>query len=190
VAFGLDHTTRDRIFQSRAQWSDSVRMAICNFIENYKTAFALKDINYIRNIFDDYAVIVTGHTLRRSQRSADRNTQDAEVVKYTRMNKQQYLERLEQQFARNQFINLHLTDVGLKQMGRGGDFFGMRIHQDYYSSTYADTGFLYLMVDMNNPDEPVIKVRTWQPERDPGLTPNLRPEDPEYGLVYEGTFQY
>ena len=24
-------------------------------------------------------------------------------------------------------------------------------------------GYLFLMVDMTNPDEPLIKVRTWQP---------------------------
>lgn len=40
---------------------------------------------------------------------------------------------------------------------------------DYYSSTYGDKGYLFLMVDINDPENPIIKVRTWQPERDPNF---------------------
>lgn len=51
--------------------------------------------------------------------------------------------------------------------GRGGEVYGIQIKQDYYSTNYGDTGYLFLMVDLNNPDEPIIKVRTWQEEPDP-----------------------
>ena len=37
----------------------------------------------------------------------------------------------------------------------------------YFSTNYADKGYLFLMVDLRNPKEPIIHVRTWQPEKDP-----------------------
>ena len=42
----------------------------------------------------------------------------------------------------------------------------LQIKQDYFSSTYGDSGYLFLAVDLEVSDKPVIHVRTWQPERD------------------------
>ena len=33
----------------------------------------------------------------------------------------------------------------------------------------SDKGYLFLEVDVNNPKQPIIKVRTWQPEKDPNF---------------------
>ena len=43
------------------------------------------------------------------------------------------------------------------------------IKQDYYSSNYGDTGYLTLIFDLTNPDQPVIHVRTWQEQPDPNF---------------------
>lgn len=189
LAFALDNNTRELIFNSPAQWSDSVRMAIATFIENYKTAFALKDIDYIKSIFDDYAIIVTGRMAYRAPKNAELSNMGQRMVTYTQYNKEQYIKRLEEQFRQKKFINLRLTDVGVKLLGRGDETYALRIKQDYFSSTYADTGYLFLMVDMNNPSAPLIKVRTWQPHRDPTINANLPKDSPFYGLLYEGNFQ-
>jgi hypothetical protein len=59
---------------------------------------------------------------------------------------------------------------------------------DYYSSTYSDTGYLFLMVDMNDAKQPIIKVRTWQPERDPNINAQFERGSKFYGLFYGGNF--
>ena len=41
----------------------------------------------------------------------------------------------------------------------------MQIKQNYYSSNYADQGYLFLMIDLGNKTEPKIYVRSWQPEK-------------------------
>jgi hypothetical protein len=189
LAFGLDNDTRQLIFDSPAQWSTSVRMAIATFLENYKTAFALKDLDYIKSIFDDYAIIVTGHVTMRAPQNPELSQKGSTMVKYTQYNKEQYMKRLEEQFQQKKFINLRFTDVGVKLLGRGDDTYALRIKQDYFSSTYADTGYLFLMVDMNDPSAPLIKLRTWQPHRDPTINSNLPKDNPFHGLLYEGNFQ-
>lgn len=190
VAFGLDKAARDDIFnRDAAAWNDSVRMVIATFLENYKTAFALKRLDYIQSIFDDDAIIIVGHMTKQAKKNMENGKYiDNQLVKYTRLDKNTYIKNLERSFKSNQFINIRFTDNEVKKMGKGGQTYGILIHQDYYSSTYGDTGYLFLMVDLNDMDQPIIKVRTWQPNRDPNINGNFSKNDPYYGLIYGGNF--
>ena len=189
VAFGLDKTARDDIFQRESPWSEDVRMQIATFLENYKTAFALKRLDYIKSIFDDDAIIIVGHVTKHAAKKGENQRYiDNEMVRYTRQDKATYLKNLERSFGSNEFINIRFTDNEVKKMGKGGETYGIQIHQDYYSSTYGDTGYLFLMVDLNEMDAPIIKVRTWQPNRDPNINGNFERDDPYYGLIYGGNF--
>ena len=190
LAFGLDQAAKNDIFNKAVgKWNDDVRMVIATFLENYKTAFALKRLDYIESIFDDNAVIITGSYSPRVSRTAEnRKYLENKNVRYNKFNKETYLKNLEKNFASNQFINVRFTDNEVSKMGTGGELFGIQIHQDYYSSTYSDTGYLFLMVDMNNAKEPIIKVRTWQPERDPNVNSQFERGSKFYGLFYGGNF--
>ena len=190
IAFGLDKAARDDIFNREAAgWTDSIRMVIATFLENYKTAFALKRADYIKSIFDDDAIIIVGHVIKKAQKTAENEKYlDNEVVKHTRLSKQEYIKNVERSFKSNQFINIRFTDNDVKKMGVGADTYGIQIHQDYYSSSYSDTGYLFLMVDLNDIDQPCIKVRTWQPKRDPNINGTFDKSDRYYGLIYGGNF--
>ena len=47
---------------------------------------------------------------------------------------------------------------------------------------------MFLLVDINNPKQPTIFVRTWQPQRDPRLHADYGKDDPEYGIYGIGDF--
>jgi hypothetical protein len=49
-----------RIILKYESWSEYSRVTIINFIENYKTAYALKRLDYIESIFSDNALIIVG----------------------------------------------------------------------------------------------------------------------------------
>ena len=68
------------------------------------------------------------------------------------------------------------------------DLFAIQIGQEYNSLTYGDKGYLFLLVDMIDHDSPQIKIRTWQPNRDPNINGNFSKSDPYYGLIYGGNF--
>ncbi len=190
LAFGLDQAAKNDIFNKAVgKWNDEVRMVIATFLENYKTAFALKRIDYIENIFDDNAVIITGSYVKNARKTAENQKYlENKNVKYNKQNKTTYLANLEKSFRSNQFINVRFADNEVSKMGAGGELFGIQIHQDYYSSTYSDTGYLFLMVDMNDPKSPIIKVRTWQPVRDPNVNSQFERGSKFYGLFYGGNF--
>lgn len=191
VAFGLGNVAKTDIFNrgAMANWSEESRMILANFLENYKTAFALKRTDYIESIFDDNAVIITGHVVKKAEKTIENGKYiQNEHVKYNRMSKADYIKNLRMCFDSNEFINIKFTDNDIMKMGQGGELYGIQIHQDYYSSSYGDTGYLFLLVDINNPKEPTIYVRTWQPERDPNVNNRLPKDHPDYGIYGSGNF--
>lgn len=177
LAFGLDEKARTTVY-SRTAWKPGSKEAVLNFLENYKTAFALKRLDYISDIFADDAIIITGSVTRRSTRKfGDGGIMfGGEQVRYTRYTKSQYLKKLARTFAANEYVNIRFSNNEIKKMAKGGETFAIQVEQDYYSTHYNDHGYLLLLVDINDPDEPTIKIRTWQPQKDPkfGL---FTPED-------------
>ncbi len=167
VLFGLGKEAYNDIMM-KGVWNMDARLILTNFLEEYKTAYALKDLDFIRNVFDDNAVIITGRLTNRPRTTIENSGYlDSKIVKYNRQTKNEYLRNLEHCFAGNEFINIRFANNDVIKAGNGGETYGIQIKQDYYSSTYGDTGYLFLIVDVNNPDKPIIKVRTWQPEKDP-----------------------
>ena len=167
VSFGLGQTANDDIL-GKSIWPEEVRMAIMQFLENYQTAYALKRLDYIESVFDEDAVIITGSLVpRKVITDGGGYVMTDKVVKYSRFNKQSYLKHLKMSFASKEYINLRFANTDVRKLSKGGELYAIQIYQEYYSSNYGDKGYLFLMVDLNNPDHPIIKVRTWQPDKDP-----------------------
>ena len=169
LAFGLGQEAMEDILY-HSVWAEKSRIFLMSFLENYKTAYALKRLDYIRDIFDDNAVIITGAVTRRITGDVELNSyRTNQYVRYNRQTKDQYLRNLARCFDSNEFINIRFGNNDVVKAGAGGELYGIQIKQDYYSTNYGDQGYLFLMVDLNDPDRPVIKVRTWQPEKDPNF---------------------
>lgn len=171
VAFGMGKNTETSIFDNPAGWSPEVREIILSFLENYKTAYSLERLDYLKQIFADDAVIIVGSVVKPStagKRVADGNqlsVKGQEIINYNRMTKSEYLKHLERSFNKNDFIHLKFADHELQWLTKftGQTVFAINIRQEYCSTTYADDGYLFLLVDMTDPNSPQIKVRTWQP---------------------------
>lgn len=172
IAFGLDRKAKQDIMK-RGAWTPLARQTIMQFLENYKTAYALKRIDYLRTIFDDDAVIIVGHVAERmvaNSRGKDMPTSihTQKYIKRTQYSKEQYMKNLEACFKSNEFVNIRFANNDVRK-AKNGEEYGIQIKQDYYSTNYGDQGYLYLQVDLDDPQKPIIKVRTWQPEPDPEI---------------------
>lgn len=181
VSFGLDKKAQQDIL-NRGVWPIESRQMIMEFLENYKTAYALKRIEYLRGIFDDDAVIIVGHVVNKYVANRNSNMErtltlkNNKYIRRTQYSKDQYLKNLESCFQSNEFINIRFENCDVRK-AKDGQEYGIQIKQDYYSTNYGDEGYLYIQVDLNNEKQPIIKVRTWQQE-----------PDPEIGLFGLGTF--
>lgn len=170
ISFGLGKKAVEDILGKRF-WNENARFAIINFLEDYQTAYALKRLDYIETIFDDDAVIITGKVVHRDNSIINGEINGiqfgGDIIKYNRHTKDSYLRELKRSFAGKEYINLRFADNEIRKLGKGGEVYAIQISQEYYSSNYGDKGYLFLMIDFNDPSNPVIKVRTWQPEKDP-----------------------
>lgn len=168
ISFGLGEVAENDIL-GNSYWSETSRIAIMDFLENYKTAFALKRADYLESIFDDDAVIVTATVTKRPAHKMDDNGNmsiNGEKITYKQFDKNSYIEHLVRSFKSKEFINIRFADNEVMKLGKGGETYAIQISQEYYSSNYGDKGYLFLLVDVNDPDQPIIKIRTWQPEKD------------------------
>lgn len=171
VAFGLGKIAEADILHKNAPgWSDDTREMLMEFLENYKTAYHLKRLDYISSIFADDATIIIGHVARVKTSSSPYyemgvSERGQDLITYNRYTKGQYLKNLKRCFGLNEFINLRFTNNDIQWLEKFEDqeIFAIQIGQEFNSSTYADYGYLFLLVDMTNHDEPLIRIRTWQP---------------------------
>lgn len=155
---------------SHSNWTEEARLILVAFLENYKTAYALKRLDYISSIFDNDALIITGRVVRsvgmdRSEYGSNR------YVRFTQQNKETYIRNLSRVFASQEYINIQFSDSEVVKLGKGDQLFGIKIRQEYFSTTYSDVGYLFVLVDLSDYQAPVIHVRTWQdsPDKDFGI---------------------
>ena len=161
ITFGLNNSALNSI-TSNPKYAVKDQLTIINFLENYKTAFALKRIDYLESIFADDALIIVGQYVKTAN-NVESPYANNKIVRYNKMNKQTYIKNLKQAFESQEFINIVFEDSRIQKTAKGGDIYGIEIKQNYYSSSYGDQGYLFLMVDLNA--DPLIHIRAWQPEK-------------------------
>ncbi len=169
VVFGLGEIATRDIYNHPA-WDEEEKFVLVDFMEQYKTAYCLKRLDYIERIFDDNALIITGTVLKKQPeidgRPAANMFANNQIVKYNRYSKREFMQRLEHVFRTKEFINLEFEDNTLRKSNANPNLFGIQIKQNYRSDNYSDQGYLFLLIDFADRSAPVIHVRTWQPDKD------------------------
>ncbi len=169
VAMGLGREAMNDVVLGHLDWSEKSRTRIVGFLEDYRTAYATKNLEYLDKVFDDNAVIVLGKRLQVAPQLNKEGYMNNHRVQFTQLTKREFLRNLRRQSQSKDYINLHFSQNRIYQLQKGVERYGIEIKQDYYSSNYGDTGYLTLIFDLTNPDQPVIHVRTWQEQPDPNF---------------------
>ena len=164
VAFRLSDQAEYDII-SKTKWPEESRLILVNFLEDYQTAYALKRHHYLESIYSDDALIIVGRLVKRTE-IPDRLTlkltaEEAELKKY---DKDTYMKNLAMCFTNNEYIRLRFTETDFTKANNTKDVYGVRVRQEYFSSSYGDVGYLFLLVDLRG-TMPLIHVRAWQPDK-------------------------
>lgn len=163
VNFGLDQSALEDISR-HGMWDADSRLILINFLENYKTAYALERLDYLNAIFSDDALIIVGHRLPQ-KRQSEVATGDSEMFEHNKLTKSEYIKNLERVFKKQEYVNIQFEDAQVKKTGRDLERYQILIKQNYYSATYADKGYLFLLADLENPEKPIIHVRVWDEDK-------------------------
>jgi hypothetical protein len=166
--FGLEqHRYRELIQQGQTLTDFRRRQIILDFLENFRTAYNRKDLNMLEMTFSDNALIIVGRVIQETERGingmASLGQKKVELIRY---NKQQYMDNLRRVFSRNTFIDVNFNDIEIVKHGLREEIYGVNLRQRWRSSTYGDEGYLFLMIDFEDEEHPLIHVRAWQPEKE------------------------
>ena len=153
------------------------RQLILDYVEQFRTAYNQKDINFLNQVFSDDALIITGKVIQ--QRHAEGFT--TPKIQYNKQSKEQYINNLCGVFSRNSYIKVTFDEIEVMRHPVNPNFYGVTLKQGWTSNTYHDEGYLFLLWDFTNEDAPQIHVRTWQPDKIGGKP---LPKDEIFSLSY------
>ena len=142
------------------------RLVIIKFLEKYRTAYLTRDIETIDMMFAEDALIIIGREIKRHQ-MPDNMVKYAKLdqqpdYEYIKLKKADYLKRQINVFKVQQDIALDFGSLDIIKKNNVDNVYGVEMRQSYASTTYADEGYLFLLIDFNEQD-PLIYVRAWQP---------------------------
>ena len=162
IPIGL-HQYKKIILEAQGEVADfRHREMILDFIESLRTAYNSKNTAYIEHTLSDYALIITGKVLQPQLNRDVPKLNETKVV-YVTQDKTEYLKNLKNAFNKNEYINIKFEEIKLLQHGGNPNIYGVTLRQKWNSSSYRDDGWLFLMIDFTDEDNPLIWVRTWQP---------------------------
>lgn len=137
------------------------RQMILDYVEQFRTAYNQRDLNFLNMVFSEDALIITGRVI--TQRHPEGYM--SQKIRYNKQSKQQYLKNLSRVFNTAQYIRVTFDDIEVMRHPTNPDFYGVTLHQGYTSNTYHDDGYIFLLWDFRNEYAPQIHVRTWQPDK-------------------------
>ena len=137
------------------------RMMILDYVEHFRTSYNQKDLKFLRQVFSDDALIITGRVVKVRKSEV---VPFGKKVIYTTQTKQQYLDNLARAFKSNSYIKVSFDNVVIVEHPTIHGIYGVTVHQKWNTARYSDEGYVFMVWDFRNPDAPQIHVRTWQPD--------------------------
>ena len=137
------------------------RQLILDYVEQFRTAYNQKNINFLNQVFSDDALIITGKVI--TTKHAEGFT--SQKIQYNKQSKDQYIRNLRGVFARNSYIKVTFDEIEVMRHPVNPNFYGVTLLQGWTSGRYHDDGYLFLLWDFTNENAPQIHVRTWQPDK-------------------------
>ena len=151
-----------KVMQNTTEISDvRRRMEILDYVEHFRTSYNQKDIAFLRQIFSDDALIITGRVIK---------VQPSEVfpsgnkITYRKQTKHEYLKNLTAAFKKTRYIHVNFDDMKIVAHPTKKNIYGVTVHQTWNASNYSDEGYVFMIWDFTNEYAPQIHVRTWQPD--------------------------
>ncbi len=168
-AFGNDNPFKAearKVLSGNLEENDSLsRRRILSYCEHLRTSYTTRDIDFLRQVFSDNALIIVGHTVRTGDASSLKGTPK---VTYSLRSKREYLSNLAKIFDSGKPIDLRFSGFRIMRHPTMEGIYGVTLRQAYSCGNYSDDGYLFLLWDFRDPSMPLIHVRTWQPAQSVG----------------------
>ena len=137
------------------------RQMILDYVEQFRTAYNQKDIQFLNQVFSDDALIITGKVIQ--QKHAEGFT--SQKIEYNKQSKREYINKLRRIFQNARYFKVTFDEIEVMRHPTNPNFYGVTLLQGYTNNNYHDDGYLFLLWDFTDENHPQIHVRTWQPDK-------------------------
>lgn len=160
--FAISNNLYAQVMRSGMEVADMRRrQLILDYVEHFRTAYNQKDIDYLWKVFSDDAIIITGKVIKT--KPTDFNPMPKNKVIYNTQNKKTYLTKLKGIFDRSKYVRVTFSEIKITRHPTKEHYYGVLLRQGYKVPGYEDDGYVFLLWDFIDEQNPQIHVRTWQP---------------------------
>jgi hypothetical protein len=124
------------------------REKIIDFIEQYRMAHFVKDLDFIRKVFMPDKLV------------------HQEEIDYRLQSKAHYLRKLKFIFAANRYTVPEFKEIEIRPHPKNNELYGTVFRQYWNTSTYKDDGYIFFMIDFEKEDDPQIHIFTYHHGKD------------------------
>lgn len=171
VRFAMESKYYDELIKEGRQLNDfAKRQEIIQFVELFRTAYNRRDLTFIEKVFSNDALIIVGRVVQErpdlptQEEQFARSTLSRDRIEFVRRSKSEYIAKLKELFQQNRFLKVAFDSLDVHLDERDPNVYGVTLKQRWRSSSYSDTGYVFLMIDFTQVDTPLIHVRSWQPK--------------------------
>lgn len=172
VRFSAANLGEDVLAESASLQELKRNAIMVQYCDRYLSAFYTKDISFFNQIFGEDALVIVGKEVRAFKSLFAKRFHPQ--MEYKDSFRKEYLKNLKTCFNRSGYVSAHFENIVLddgdevsliSQSIVNPNFYGVRFHTKWESNSgYFDSGYTMLLWDFTNDDEPIVHVRTWQPD--------------------------
>ena len=157
------HNIQQVLGEGKAVEDLAERNMLLKFLEDFMGYYNERNIEALRKVYSDDALIITGSVVQKRVRNGDVTSVKTEI-RYNQQKKDAYLQSLAGIFNRNkEAFHVEFDKIEVVAHATEKGYYGVKVHQKWDTRNYHDDGWVFLLWDLRNPDEPMVHVRTWQP---------------------------
>lgn len=162
LTLGLDNKQAQEIVDQQ-YLKEEVRIFLLDFIEDFRTAFVLRQVDYVESVLGFNPVIIknrNAETKTGLRNPFENNPVFIDNIKY----KEEYITKIQRIYENAQNPGLNYMHIDFQRPGRDGKLLGIRLYKDFYYPKTGGTGHLFFLFNIEDASQPILLLSTWQPE--------------------------
>lgn len=140
------------------------RQIVLDFVENFRTSYSRRDIQFLKQVFSDDFLKITGSVTEKLPTEMLIPNLPNDKIVYSRQRKVDYLNSLRGIFKDSEYINVVFEDLEVVKHQKYPEIYGVTLKLSLNTTKYSDVGYIFFMIEFNNEENILFHVCTWQPE--------------------------
>lgn len=176
-SYKMEPVMYEKVMEGATAETRSNYQTIVNFVESLCNTYIAKDMGLLEKVFGNDALVLSGNEVKAIPNAEEKK--DNGKISYLKQSKKMYLATVRQLFKAGD-VKPVLESMKINQHPTKKELYGVTLKHGWEARAYSNKGYLFMMWDFSQQEQPKIVVRTWQPDTIDGNSP--LPEEEVFSL--------